>query len=83
VGIDIPTLLVRLRGDLADAGRVRPGDRLLRRIYRWGMASPQRFRRLHRWLVRSGPLRSWSLGRELPAPAAQTFRERWLGRQRP
>lgn len=77
VGIDIPRLLVRLRGDLAGAGECSARQRLLRRIYRWGMADPGRYRRLHRWLRRSPRLAGW------PQPARQTFRERWLARQRP
>jgi L-lactate dehydrogenase complex protein LldF len=77
VGIDIPRLLVRLRGDLVDAGQSGFNQRLLRRAYRWGMADAGRYRRLHRWLRRGHPLRAW------PQPAAQTFRERWQARRSP
>lgn len=77
VGIDIPRLLVRLRGDLLDAGQSGFDQRLLRRGYRWGMADPSRYRRMHRWLRRGHLLRRW------PQPAAQTFRERWQARQAP
>ena len=77
VGIDIPRLLVRLRGDLVEAGQSGFNQRLLRRAYRWGMADPGRYRRLHRWLRASGALRSW------PRPAAQTFRERWQAKNGP
>ncbi|HSN76065.1 MAG TPA: LUD domain-containing protein [Anaerolineae bacterium] len=77
VGIDIPRLLVRLRGDLVEAGQSGFDQRLLRRAYRWGMADPGRYRRLHRWLRRGNLLRRW------PQPAAQTFRERWQARRSP
>jgi len=77
VGIDIPRLLVRLRGDLVEAGQSGFDERLLRRAYRWGMADPGRYRRLHRWLRRGHLLRAW------PPPASQTFRERWQARRGP
>lgn len=75
VGIDIPRLLVRLRGDLVESGQLGIDQRLLRRAYRWGMADPGRYRRLHRWLRRGVLLRAW------PRPAAMTFRERWQARR--
>ena len=77
VGIDIPRLLVRLRGDLVEAGQSGFDQRLLRRAYRWGMADPGRYRRLHRWLRRGHLLRAW------PPPASRTFRERWQARRGP
>ncbi len=77
VGIDLPRLLVRLRGDLADAGEIGAGQRLLRRAYRWGMADTARYRRLHRWLLRRDVPRGW------PQPARQTFRQRWQARRSP
>lgn len=77
VGIDIPRLLIRLRGDLAHAGEVTIDQRLLRRAYRWGMANPVRYRRLHRGLRSGVLLRNW------PRPASQTFRERWQARRSP
>jgi len=75
VGIDIPRLLVRLRGDLVEAGQSGFNQRLLRRAYRWGMADAGRYRRMHRWLRRSNLPRHW------PQPAAQTFRDRWQTRR--
>jgi L-lactate dehydrogenase complex protein LldF len=77
VGIDIPQLLVRLRGDLAEAGHGGLSHLLARRAYRWGMADARRYRRLHRWLRRGHPLRTW------PQPAAHTFRDRWQARRGP
>lgn len=75
VGIDIPRLLVRLRSDLAAAGELTVEERLLRRAYRWGMADPARYLRLHRWLLQRNLWRRW------PRPASQTFRERWQARR--
>ncbi len=75
VGIDIPRLLIRLRGDLVEAGQSRRNQRLIRRAYRWGMSDPARYRRLHRWLRSGSLLRSW------PQPAAHTFRQRWQARR--
>lgn len=75
VGIDLPRLLVRLRSDLVEAGEIGAGQRLLRRAYRWGMADPARYHRLHRWLLRRNLPRGW------PQPARQTFRQRWQARR--
>jgi L-lactate dehydrogenase complex protein LldF len=74
VGIDIPRLLVRLRGDLVEKGEIAASQRLWRRAYRWGMRDASRYRRVHQWLQHSH-LRGW------PRPAAQTFRERWQARR--
>jgi L-lactate dehydrogenase complex protein LldF len=75
VGIDLPQLLIRLRHDLAQAGEISTGQRLLRRVYRWGMADAGRYGRLHRWLLRRNLPGAW------PQPARQTFRERWQARR--
>jgi L-lactate dehydrogenase complex protein LldF len=77
VGIDIPRLLVRLRGDLVEAGESGTRKRLLRRAYGWGMQDVARYRRIHRMLRRRNPLAGW------PEPAPQTFRQRWQGRSVP
>jgi len=94
VGIDIPRLLIRLRGDLNQAGRASNGQQLGRRLFAWSMASPEHYGRLHRWLVGSArpfgkerihrlppPLRSWTRDRDLSRPAQRTFRERWQARR--
>ncbi len=94
VGIDIPRLLIRLRGDLNHAGRASTGQQLSRRLFAWAMASPEKYGQLHRWLVGSAwpfgkerihrlppPLRSWTRDRDLPRPAQRTFRERWQARR--
>jgi L-lactate dehydrogenase complex protein LldF len=81
VGIDIPRLLIRLRGDLMQASRMARRDKLGRRLFAWSMKSPEHYGRLHRWLARgSRPLGKVRL-RRLPPPAARTFRERWQAAQ--
>jgi L-lactate dehydrogenase complex protein LldF len=77
VGIDIPRLLVRLRGDLVEARESGTRERLLRRAYGWGMQDVARYRRIHRMLRRRNTLAGW------PEPAPQTFRQRWQGRSVP
>jgi L-lactate dehydrogenase complex protein LldF len=77
VGIDIPRLLVRLRADLVEAGESSARQRLLRRVYGWGMQDAVRYRRTHRMLRRRNVLAGW------PEPAPRTFRERWQARKAP
>ncbi len=48
VGIDIPRLLIRLRGDLAQASRMSRRDKLGRRLFARSMKSPEHYGRLHR-----------------------------------
>lgn len=76
VGIDIPGLLVRLRGDLAQAGRQSQRARLGRQWYAWAMATPANYARMQRWLARGARLP----GARRLQPASQTFRERWQAR---
>ena len=75
VGIDIPRLLIRLRGDLAAAGEMGSRARLWRRAYRWGMQDAASLRRLHRLLRSARLLSDW------PQPASQTFHARWQARR--
>ncbi len=77
VGIDIPRLLIRLRGDLAEAGEIGPRGRLWRRVYAWGMKDAANYRRLHGLLRRGNLVRTW------PRPASQTFRAAWQARRSP
>lgn len=75
VGIDIPRLLIRLRGDLAAAGELGKRERMLRRLYRWGTQDAANLPRLHRLLRSARLLPDW------PQPASQTFHARWRERR--
>jgi L-lactate dehydrogenase complex protein LldF len=93
VQIDIPALLVALRARAADRQPV--GKRLLLRIWRHVMEHPWLYRLGQTVLrcvlrgaedgwVRSGqgPLRNWTLVRDLPRPARESFRRMWEARLR-
>lgn len=75
VGINIPRLLLRLRADLAQAGRSGVGEQMARRTYRASMLDAGRYRQLRTWL------RSASVRGRRPQPAVQSFRERWQARR--
>jgi L-lactate dehydrogenase complex protein LldF len=91
VKIDIPTVLIHLRGRIvrelgggAEATGMRVLARVLARAGRYERA--QRIARSlarplarHGWMGRwlPGPLAGWTAVRDLPAPAPQTFREWW------
>lgn len=96
VGIDLPDLLVWLRGDLNQAGHASLFRRLAARFWTWTMADVGRYRWLASWLGWGGrllgrgplhrgrlppPFRGWSRSRDLPLPARQTFRQRWAQRE--
>jgi L-lactate dehydrogenase complex protein LldF len=80
VKIDIPRILVHLRGRSPKRG----SERRLMRGLAWVFADARRYRRAQR-LARAvprrvadgGPMRGWTLSRELPPVARQTFREWW------
>lgn len=96
VRIDIPSILVHLRGEHVEARRRRllpSAEGLAMAVAAWTMSGPRRFRfaerllRLGRLLARSGrirslppPLSAWTATRDLPAPPAQTFRQWWRNR---
>ncbi|WP_155368197.1 LutB/LldF family L-lactate oxidation iron-sulfur protein [Catellatospora vulcania] len=96
VRIDIPSILVHLRGEHVDARaqRALPSpEALAMAAAAWTMAGPRRFRlgerllRLGRLLARGGrirrlppPLSAWTAARDLPEPPAQTFRQWWRTR---
>jgi L-lactate dehydrogenase complex protein LldF len=96
VGIDIPRLLLQLRSDLTEAGRMPASGRAVARLWVWAMRAPVRYRLLARVLAASGGLPGWQPsnrrlttpkqgrmgGRTLPPPARRPFRERWRQRQR-
>lgn len=87
VGIDIPRLLLRLRGDLAEARRTPALTNQVLRLWSWAMSDSTRYRRLAGILAATGPwpgrlLRSLltrhrPAGQDWPAPARRSFRERW------
>jgi L-lactate dehydrogenase complex protein LldF len=90
VKIDIPTVLLHLRGQAvaAKAGRL---ERTLMRVVAWMFSGPRRFgfgQRLARvtsrplarggWIHRlPGPLHGWTRTRDLKAIAPQSFRDWW------
>jgi L-lactate dehydrogenase complex protein LldF len=83
VKIDIPRVLVHLRGIAPKPARERA---VMRAAYR-AFSSPQNLRRAQRLarlgaapLGRIGPLRAWTEGRELPSVPKQTFRDWWRER---
>jgi L-lactate dehydrogenase complex protein LldF len=89
VAIDIPSMLVHLRGQVAADRAVTAEGLLMRGIAglmlgrRWGLAL--RLARIGRLLGRRrgvitwlpSPLAAWTATRDLPRPPKLTFRERW------
>jgi L-lactate dehydrogenase complex protein LldF len=90
VRIDIPSILVHLRDAAVTASpRVKP-EAVAMAAASWVMASPRRFaaaerlaRILRLWSRRGQltrlppPLRAWSISRDAPLPAPETFRHWW------
>ncbi|HZC74306.1 MAG TPA: LutB/LldF family L-lactate oxidation iron-sulfur protein [Jatrophihabitans sp.] len=89
VAIDIPTMLVHLRGRVVDT-KGRTPERAAMRAAAWTMRSPARWTRALRALrvVRllrgrralPPPASAWTRSRELPVPPKQTFRDWWTSR---
>jgi L-lactate dehydrogenase complex protein LldF len=89
VAIDIPSMLVHLRGRAVDAKGATP-ERAAMSALGWTMRSPRRWTRvlrlarLVRWLrgrrLLPPPLSRWMRSRELPAAPDQTFRDWWADR---
>jgi L-lactate dehydrogenase complex protein LldF len=89
VRIDIPSLLVHLRGQHVDQSSSFTPESVAMAAAAWVMRSPRRFaaaerssrvaRLLWRQRIRSlpPPLSAWTSSRDLPAPPAETFREWW------
>jgi L-lactate dehydrogenase complex protein LldF len=91
VKIDIPAILVHLRAEHVEA-RKRPGPEAIAmaaaaytmdhpKLY----AAAQRAAKLSRLAGRRGrglppPLNGWTVGRDLPEPPKETFRDWWAGR---
>jgi L-lactate dehydrogenase complex protein LldF len=93
VKIDIPRVLVHLRGRVVDEGEAPASERAAMKALGWAFADARRYVRAQR-LARAGArpfgyggvvrhfpgLRAWSETRDLPMPAAKTFREWWAAR---
>jgi L-lactate dehydrogenase complex protein LldF len=90
VQIDIPRLLVHLRGQVVDAQRSTDPQRLGMRALGWVLSDSSRLRvaqslaRVVRPLARSGhfrhlpvPLSAWTRSRDAPAPPRESFRAWW------
>jgi L-lactate dehydrogenase complex protein LldF len=87
VKIDIPSILVHLRGRVVreEHARLAPEDvamRAVARVFgsRRAYEGAQRLARLGRGPIANTALRRWTEMRELPVPPAQSFREWWRER---
>lgn len=92
VKIDIPSLLLDLRHRAMQAPRATHwAERLLWRTWAWAMLGPKRYAlatTLARLAMRlpwlrhlAPPLRAWLSTRELPSPAARSFRRQFAAQQ--
>lgn len=95
VKIDLPNLLLKLRRDLVAGGHTSWRDRMLYRLWAWSNMTPFRYR-MAAWLQRRslrkladgdgfvnsapGVAAAWTISRDLPAPAARSFRQLWARR---
>jgi L-lactate dehydrogenase complex protein LldF len=93
VKIDIPRVLVHLRGRVVEEGMAARSERAAMKALGWAFMDERHYVRAQR-LARAGArpfayegalrhlpgLKSWSETRDLPPPAAQTFREWWAAR---
>jgi L-lactate dehydrogenase complex protein LldF len=93
VKIDIPRVLVHLRGRVVEEGAGSRGEQAAMRALAWTFADERRYERAQR-LARSASrpfargglvsrlpgLGAWTATRDLPAPPRRTFREWWSAR---
>jgi L-lactate dehydrogenase complex protein LldF len=91
VRIDIPSILVHLRGRVTESRSSVSPEALTMAAASWVMASPARFAAAERssriarlWARRRGrlstlppPFSAWTRSRDLPLPPAETFRQWW------
>ena len=95
VKINIPRHLVNLRKDITDQRLNSPIERIIYRLWAWGMKSPRRYRiftamqkfdlrrraRGTGWIAKLPSVVSgWTRVRDMPAPASRTFHEIWKDR---
>ena len=82
VKIDIPTVLIHLRGRVIEEQGGPPAERLAMQAAARVFASRRRYEAAQRvrGLAKLAPLRPWTRFRELPDPPAQTFRDWWRER---
>jgi L-lactate dehydrogenase complex protein LldF len=92
VKIEIPKLLLKLRGEVVRAER-REGrgglERFAFRAWAWLMTHPRLYLALARVasklapiVPKIGPLRGWASEREVPRLASRSFHQWWAGRER-
>jgi L-lactate dehydrogenase complex protein LldF len=93
VKIDIPRVLVHLRGKVVESGEAPRGERAAMRALAWTFGDPRRYERAQRaaragsrpfardgLIARLPGLGAWTQTRDLRAPPRQTFREWWASR---
>jgi L-lactate dehydrogenase complex protein LldF len=88
VKIDIPQVLVHLRGQAVERSQASSGERVAMRGLGWLFGRRRAFeaaQRIGAVLGRRkppavGPLGRWAISRELPRPARKSFRDWWRGR---
>jgi L-lactate dehydrogenase complex protein LldF len=94
VRLDIPRMLLALRKDVAAYGPAARSWKTAMTIFAWAASRPAVYRagaRLVRWSLRRlardgwvahvpGPASRWTKYRDLKAPAAETFQDRWRTR---
>jgi L-lactate dehydrogenase complex protein LldF len=94
VKIDIPRVLVHLRGRAVEEGNGPRGERSAMRALAWTFADERRYERAQRLgraasrpfardglIARLPGLGAWTDTRDLPAPPRPSFREWWSSRR--